>query len=113
MSDALRREDLPDGSVRIYLDVPIADMAEPKTTFVIRRPTIGEQMRLGDPLTWVVDDKASMPIIARDLVEHYARLLITGHDADVIFRTTNMRLGVMIEEIILGFFRNARMSLKA
>lgn len=113
MSDALTREELPDGSVRLTFAEPILDGAEPKRSLVVRRPTIGEQMRLGDPLTWVIDDKASMPIVNRQLVEEYARMLITGHDWDFIARATNMPLALAIEDAILGFFRSARITLRS
>jgi hypothetical protein len=112
MSEALNRSDLPDGSVRLDFAEPIPDGAEPKKSLVVRRPTIGEQMRLGDPLTWVIDDKATMPVVSRPLVEDYARLLITGHDWDFVSRATNMALGMAIEEAILGFFRSARTTSK-
>jgi hypothetical protein len=114
MSDAaIQREELPDGSVRLTFAEPILDGAEPKRALVVRRPTIGEQMRLRDPLTWIVDDKASMPVINSEIVEGYCRILIVGHDWDFISRATNMPLGLAIEDVILGFFRNARTSLKA
>jgi hypothetical protein len=109
---SLTREELPDGAIRLSFSEAILDGAEPKKTLVIRRPSIGEQMRLGDPLTWVVDEKASMPIVNRALVEEYCRILITGHDWDFISRATNMPLAIAIEEAILGFFRSARITLK-
>lgn len=108
----LTREELPDGTIRLSFAEPILDGAEPRRSLVVRRPSIGEQMRLGDPLTWVVDEKASMPIVNRALVEEYCRILITGHDWDFVSRATNMPLAIAIEEAILGFFRNARITLK-
>lgn len=107
---SVKKEELPDGSVRLSFDAPILWGTEPKKDFVIRRPTIGEQMRLRDPLTWVLDGQASMPIINGDIVESYCRILIVGHDWEFLSRETNMALGMAIEETILGFFRNARTS---
>lgn len=116
MSEAAapRREDLPDGSVRIIFAAPILFHAEPKGHCHFRPPTVGELIDLGDPRSLVVGgDNMATEYIDRTILRQWAAKLIEGHDFDFIARERDLRLGVLIERALLGFFENARTWLKA
>lgn len=108
-----RREDLPDGSVRIHFAKPILHFGEAKMAAVFRPPTAGEFLDLGDPRHYVYDaDGFGAPHTDRALLRRWAALLIVGHDIDMVGREADPMLGMLIEEAILDFFANARRRLK-
>lgn len=112
-SPAPRREDLPDGSVKIWFAAPIMFHDEAKGFLTLRPPSVGEVWDIGDPVTWVFND-AGMVVttVDRPSLRQWTRKLITGHDADVIAMHPDTALGLLIEDVIIGFFRNARTRLK-
>lgn len=110
---APRREDLPDGSVRIWFAAPILHHADPKGSLLLRQPSVGELWEIGDPVTWVFDaENRGTPIVERDILLLWIKKLISEHDHDVIARDRDLALGMLIEETVLGFFRNARTALR-
>ncbi|QEL26154.1 hypothetical protein FQV39_28750 [Bosea sp. F3-2] len=110
---APRREDLPDGSVRIFFAAPIVDHGQAKGHLTLRQPTAGEIWELGDPRGFIYDKGGlGTPYVDRPLLLQWIRKLITEHDADVVARERDPSLGLLIEEAVLDFFRNARMRLK-
>lgn len=109
-----RREDLPDGSVRIHFAGPIVDQGQARLFCDFRPPTVGELIDIGDPRAIVYDDVGgSAPYTDRSKLGTWARKLIVGHDYDVISRERDMRLGILLEEVLLDFFRSARRWLNA
>lgn len=110
---APRREDQPDGSVKIIFAAPILDLDQPKKHLTLRPPTIREIWEIGDPLTYVFSDSgAVISTIDRPSLRAWASRLIEGHDADLIGEQRDVALGLLIEEAILGFFQSARRRLK-
>lgn len=107
-SPAPRREDLPDGSVRIWFAAPILFHTEPKSFLDLRPPTAGEVWELGDPLSHVYGDGAVTPYVDRGLLLRWLGKLIVGHDVDIVGRERDAGLGLMIEEAVLDFFATAR-----
>jgi hypothetical protein len=107
-SPAPRREDLPDGRVRIHFTGPILHFTETKTSVTLRLPTVGEVLDRGDPLTFVVDDQASMPVVDRPAMREWFKALVVDHDADILLMQADTALGLLVEDVILGFFRSAR-----
>jgi hypothetical protein len=105
---APRREDLPDGSVRIWFAAPIVQFTEPKGSLVLRQPTAGEVWELGDPISHVFGDGFATPYVDRPLLARWIGKLMTDHDADVVGRERDAALGLLIEEAILDFFTTAR-----
>lgn len=103
-----RREDLPDGSVRIHFAAPILLHDEPKRFVTFRPPAVGEIWDYGDPLEFVVQDGAGTPYIDRKILRRWIELLMSDHDADIIGRERDPLLGMMIEDAVLGFFTTAR-----
>lgn len=104
-----RREDLPDGSVKIWFAAPILEHDTPRNHLVLRQPSVGEVWDIGDPVTWVFNDAGLVvSTVDRQSLRAWARKLITGHDADMIALQADVALGVLIEDVIVGFFRNAR-----
>lgn len=113
MSGAPRREDLPDGTVRIWFAAPILLHTEPKGFVDLRPPTAGERWDLGEPISHVYGDGAISPWVDRLVLRQWIAKLMVGHDADVIARERDVGLGILIEEAILDFFAKARTRLKA
>ncbi|PZR94172.1 MAG: hypothetical protein DI537_08770 [Stutzerimonas stutzeri] len=110
---APRREDQPDGSVKIIFAAPILDIDQPKKHLTLRPPTIRELWEIGDPLTYVFSEAgAVISTIDRPSLRAWASRLIEGHDADLIGEQRDVALGLLIEEAILGFFQSARRRLK-
>lgn len=105
---APRREDLPDGTIRIWFGAPILLHAEPKGFLDLRPPTAGEVWELGDPLSHVYGDGAVTPYVDRALLLRWIGKLMIGHDVDIVAREPDAGLGLMIEEAILDFFGTAR-----
>lgn len=104
---------LPGGKVRIAFAAPIFEHAEPKASCMIRQPTIGEYLDLGDPLTVVVDGNGGgVPVIDRALLRRWGDRLIEGHDPVLIAQSDDLTLAMLIEETILGFFTAARRRLR-
>ncbi len=111
---APRREDLPDGSVRICFAAPILHFTEPKGSLLLRQPTVLDVLDLGDPLTWVFDAASNATsYVDRDKLRLWFSRLIEGHDADIVGRERDAALGLLIEGALLGFFPSARKRLKA
>ena len=110
---APRREDMPDGSVRIWFAAPILFQAEPKGSLVLRPPCVMDVVEIGDPVTWFFDSAGrGVQSLDRERLKLWFQRLIDGHDADMVGRERDPALGLLIEEAICGFFQNARMSLK-
>lgn len=111
---APRREDMPDGSVRIWFAAPILLHAEPKGFLTLRQPTVFDIIEIGDPVTWIFDAESNgVKVVERDKLKIWFSRLIDGHDADIVGRERDAALGVLIEDALLGFFPNARTRLKA
>lgn len=108
---APRREPQPDGSVRVYFSAPIMFHAEPKGFATLRAPRVGEIWEFGDPIEYVVQDGAATPYVDRKALVRWIHTLMTDHDADIIGRDGDSSLGLLIEDVVLGFFTNARMRL--
>ena len=108
----LRREDMPDGSVRIWFDKPILEHTDPKGFLTLRRPTVMEALDIGDPVTWVSDGSKALRTVDRALLIQWFRALAVGHDADIVGREPDLALGLLIEETILDFFPKARKRLQ-
>ncbi|CAN7315834.1 hypothetical protein LJR009_001594 [Bosea sp. LjRoot9] len=110
---APRREDQPDGSVRICFAAPILHFAEPKGSLLLRQPTVFDVLDIGDPVSWIYDAaNNSTRVVERDKLKIWFARLIDGHDPDVIGRERDTALGVLIEDALLGFFPRARTRLK-
>ncbi|MET3892782.1 hypothetical protein ABIE41_003858 [Bosea sp. OAE506] len=106
---APRREDLPDGTVRIWFATPILLHAEPKGFVDLRPPTAGEVWELGDPRAYIFNDAGlGTPYVDRPLLRQWIPRLMVGHDADILGRERDAGLGLLIEEAVLDFFANAR-----
>lgn len=110
---APRREDLPDGSVRIVFAAPIILHGEAKGHVDLRPPTAGERWDIGEPISHVYGDGAVTPWVDRAVLRKWIDLLMVGHDADVIARERDAALGILIEEAVLDFFAKARKRLMA
>lgn len=109
----LRRETLESGAVRVHFAAPIFDQADPKRWCTLRPPTIGEYLDHGDPLTVVVDGAGGgVPVVDRVLLRRWMDRLIEDHDAELICRAPDLALAMLIEEVILGFFTEARRRLR-
>lgn len=108
-----RREDLPGGKVRVHFDRPILHFDKPAGFADFRPPTVGEVWDFGDPLTlWFVDESAT-PLVDRPALRAWIGRLIEGHDADMLARENDPALGILIEQVVTGFFMKARASLTA
>jgi hypothetical protein len=111
---APRREDLPDGSVRIVFAAPILYHTEPKGFVDLRPPTAGEVWEMGDPRQFIFNDAGlGTPYTDRALLRQWIGKLMVGHDADMIARERDAALGILIEEAVLDFFAKARRRSKA
>ncbi|KPH80683.1 hypothetical protein [Bosea vaviloviae] len=107
---APRREDLPDGSVRIHFAAPILLFTEPKGHATLRRPTVAESWEIGDPLTYIVDERGyATPFLDRPRLVTWINRLVTDHDADVIGRDSDLALGMLMEDAVIDFFRKAKL----
>lgn len=101
-----RRETLPDGTERIHFDAPILEVDHPRRHVDFRPPMVIEVLRFGDPATAVFGpDGTVMATVDRDLLLHWVRTLMVGHDLDILGRERGVELGRMIEAVILDFFR--------
>lgn len=110
---APRREEQPDGSVKIVFAAPILFHDEPKTSLTLRQPTVKELWEIGDPVTWVFSDAgAVVSTVDRPALRTWVRRLIEGHDADMIGNQRDVALGLLIEDAVVDFFRSARRRLK-
>lgn len=78
----------------------------------LRPPTAMEIIEVGDPSAWVSNGAAATFVVERDKLANWFRKLIADHDADIVGRERDAALGLLIEEVILDFFRNARKRLK-
>lgn len=106
---APRREDQPDGSVKIIFAAPILYHDEAKSALTLRPPTIREVWDIGDPVTLVFSESgAVISTVDRPSLAAWANRLIDGHDPDIIGAQRDVALGLLIEEAIVDFFRNAR-----
>lgn len=109
-----RREDLPDGSVRIVFAAPIVLHGEAKGFVDLRPPTAGEVWDLGDPRAFIYNEAGlGTPYTDRTLLRQWIAKLMVGHDADIIARERDAALGLLIEEAVLDFFARARRRSKA
>ena len=106
-----RRETQPDGSVRVHFGKPILFHADVKSFATIRPPRVGEIWEFGDPIEYVVQDGAATPYVDRKALVRWIHALMTDHDADIIGRDGDSALGLLIEDVVLGFFTSARMRL--
>lgn len=111
---APRREDLPDGSVRIHFAAPIVGIGgAAASSLLLRPPTAGEFWEIGDPRGFIYNDQGlGTPYVDRPLLLQWIKKLITEHDAEIIARERDASLGMLIEEAVLDFFKNARTRLK-
>ena len=108
-----RREDLPDGSVRIVFAAPILFHAEPRASLTLRAPTAGERWEIGDPRSYIENAAGlGMAYTDREMLVRWIRLLIVDHDFDFIARDRDLSLAILIEDVVLGFFTKARMRLR-
>jgi len=110
---APRREDQPDGSVKIIFAAPIMFHDEAKGHLTLRPPRTGEVWEIGDPRSYIYsDDGLGTPYVDRPRLVQWIKRLIVGHDVDLIGASTDLALGLLIEQAVLDFFLKARMSLK-
>jgi len=110
---APRREEQPDGSVKIIFASPILFHDEAKGYLTLRQPTIREVWEIGDPVTWVFSEAgAVVSTVDRLALRSWVGRLIEGHDADLIGAHRDVALGLLIEEAVVDFFRSARRRLK-
>lgn len=110
---APRREEQPDGSVKITFAAPILFHDEPKGFLTLRQPTIREVWDHGDPVTWVFSDAgAVVSTVDRPSLRAWVGLLIEGHDPDIIGKQRDVALALLIEDAVVDFFRSARRRLK-
>jgi len=108
-----RREDRPDGSVRIWFATPILFHADPKAYVDLRPPTAGDVWDLGDPRGFLFNDAGlGTPYVDRSLLRQWIPRLMVDHDADIVSRERDAALGLLIEEAVLDFFAKARTRLK-
>jgi hypothetical protein len=110
---APRAETQPDGSVRITLVSAILYFEKPEHTLLFRAPRVMEIIELGDPLTWLFRDGVAMKVVDRPVLKLWFERLLVGHDADMVGREADAALGMLIEDVLLGFFQTARMRLNA
>lgn len=99
---APRREDLPDGTVRVIFASPILHFAEPKGAVTLRPPTVTEVWELGDPRSYLFNDAGQgVGYVDREKLRQWIARLIVDHDADIIGRERDVALGILIEEVVL------------
>lgn len=111
---APRREDRPDGSVRIWFAAPILYHAVPKGFLDLRPPTAGEIWELGDPCAFIYSEGGlGTPYTDRPLLKQWIARLMVEHDIDMVGRENDAGLGLLIEEAVLDFFAKARKRSKA
>lgn len=108
-----RREDQPDGSVKILFAAPILDIDESKRHLTLRPPQAGEIWDIGDPRSFIYnDDGLGTPYVDRVRLRMWIGRLMVGHDVDIIGAQGDAALGLLIEEVVLDFFGKARKQLK-
>lgn len=106
---APRREDLPDGQVRVFFSTPIVHFGEAKGSVTLRQPNVSEIWEIGDPRSYIFNDAGlSTGYTDREKLRQWVGRLMVDHDADIIGREPDTALGMLIEEVVLGFFTSAR-----
>lgn len=109
---APRRFDQPDGQVRIVFAKPIVNFGEAKSFVTLRQPTVSEIWEIGDPRSYIFNEAGlGSSYIDREKLRQWIARLIVDHDADVIGREPDPALGMLVEEVVLGFFSSARKQL--
>lgn len=106
-----RRETLADGSVRVHFTTPILHFDQARSFVTFRPPSVGEIWEFGDPIEFVVQDGAGTPYIDRKVLRRWIGLLMADHDADMIGLQRDPALGMVIEDVVLGFFTSVRTAL--
>ena len=108
-SPAPRREDLPDGQVRVFFSAPILYFTDAKGSVTFRPPSVSEVWEIGDPRSYIFNDAGlGTSYIDREKLRQWVGRLMVDHDADMIGREPDPALGMLIEEVVLGFFTSAR-----
>lgn len=104
-----RREDLPDGKVKITFATPIMLFEEAKRSVTLRPPTAGEIWEIGDPRSYIYNAEGlGTPYVDRARFKGWLSKLMVDHDADIIGFAGDAALGMLIEDVVLDFFQNAR-----
>lgn len=104
-----RREDLPDGKVRIIFATPIMLFEEAKRSVTLRPPTAGEIWEIGDPRSYIYNaDGLGTPYVDRGRFRSWLSKLMVDHDADIIGVMGDVTLGMLIEDVVLDFFQTGR-----
>lgn len=104
-----RREDQPDGKVKIIFAAPILLHDEAKRSLSLRPPRAGEIWDLGDPRSYIYNEAGlGTPYVDRERLKAWIGRLMVDHDHDIIGHTGDAALGMLIEEVVLDFFGNAR-----
>ncbi|UNJ22054.1 tail assembly protein [Microcystis phage vB_MweS-yong2] len=116
MTAGARLEQLPDGSARIHFAAPILHHDEPRRFVTLRPPTAGEALEHGDPATWIVqgdgESQRAVSVVDRQAALQWFRLLCVDHDADMVLRSSDISIGLLAEDAVLGFFSSARRRLR-
>lgn len=109
-SRAPRSEDQPDGCVRVFFSAPIVGIGgEARPYVTIRAPSVREIWEVGDPRSLIFGEAGlATPYTDREKLQQWIGRLMVDHDADVIGRERDPALGMLIEEVVLGFFTSAR-----
>lgn len=104
-----RREDLPDGKVKVTFAAPILFFDEAKRSVTLRPPTAGEIWEIGDPRSYIYNAEGlGTPYVDRGRFKGWLGKLMIDHDADMIGVAGDAALGMLIEDVVLDFFQNAR-----
>lgn len=104
-----KREELPDGKVRIAFAAPIMLFEEVKRSLTLRPPTAGEIWEIGDPRSYIYNEAGlGTPYVDRERLKAWIGKLMVDHDRDLIGMQGDAALGLMIEEAVLDFFSKAR-----
>lgn len=110
---APRREDQPDGSVKIIFAAPILYHDESKGSLTLRPPKAGEIWDIGDPRSYIYNEAGlGTPYVDRERLRAWIGRLMVDHDSDLVGRNGDAALGLLIEEAVLDFFGSARRRLK-
>lgn len=114
MEPTPHRENLPDGSVRVYFSAPILFHAEPKGFATFRAPTVADVWELGDPRVYLFNEAGQgVPYTDREVLVKWIGRLMVDHDVDMVGRHGDAALGLLIESVVLDFFTIARKRLTA
>ena len=106
---APRHEELPSGQVRVLFSAPIVHFSEAKGSVTLRPPNVSEIWEIGDPRSFIFNDAGlSTPYTDREKLRQWIGRLMVDHDSDIIGREADPALGMLIEEVVLGFFSSAR-----